>query len=206
MINKPFTQWTGADFIAFAKSVDKQTWIRVGIATLILSVFGYFIAHPAWFKRAALKQQIAATEGQIIRLQTLKRNERGWREDKENYLKYIKSVEARLYLPGETALLLGKISKLAEQSGVSIVSSNPQESAAVSFPEPFKQKFKPGLYDFVVEGGYHQLGDFVSRIEAYPKILRIETFQINPIEDSPDRHIAKMTLSAVSLIGENTAG
>lgn len=200
MIDKPFTQWTGADFVAFAKTVDKKTWIKVGVAAVVLGLLGYFVVHPAWFKRAVLKQQIAGIEGNIIRLQTLKRNEKQWRQDKADYLDYIQSVKQRLYLPGETALLLGKVSKLAELSGVSIVSSSPQAFSGVTFPAPFNEKYKPELYDFTVEGGYHQLGDFISRIEANPKILRVEIFEISPIDESPDRHLANMTLSAVSLL------
>jgi len=197
--NKPFTQWTGADFLMVLKSLDKKTWIQVVSGGLIAAVLGYFIIYPAWFKRAGMKSLIAVTEGQIIKLQTLKRNERGWRDDKEKYLQYIHDVKQRLYLPGETALLLGKISKIAEQTGVSIVSSMPQDVASVQFPKPFDEKFKPELYDFVVEGGYHQLGQFISQIESSPKILRVENFRLSPLDDYRDRHMAKFTLSAVSL-------
>lgn len=195
---KPLNQITGEDIVAYAKSIDKQTWIKIGAAAFAAFLIFYFILWPAWFKRAEVKAQIAGIEANVIRLQTLKRKEKTWLEQKQEYTDYIKKVKERLYLPGETSLLLGKISKLATESGVSIIASTPRDDI-VKFPKPYDERYKAELYDFTVEGGYHQLGTFVSKIESSPKILRIEHFRITPREKATEIPVAEFTLSAVSL-------
>jgi len=195
---------TSADILQLARSVDKKTWIKIGAGALTLLIFGYFIIWPAWFKRAAVKGQIAVIEANIVRLQTLKRKEKTWLGQKDEYAVYIKTVKERLYLPGETSLLLGKISKLATESGVSIIASTPREEE-VKFPKPFDVTYQAELYDFTVEGGYHELGAFIGKIEASSKILRVEHFQISPKEKEAESHLAELTLSAVSLKGGQTS-
>lgn len=194
---KPINEMTPADLVDLAKSLDKKTWIKIGVGTLAALVLGYFVFWPAWFKRAAVKSQITAIESNIIRLQTLKRKEKTWLAQKDEYTEYIKSVKERLYVPGETSLLLGKISKLANESGVSIIASTPRDEE-VKFPKPFDAAYKAELYDFTVEGSYHALGTFISKIEASSKILRVEHFQITPKEKDTASHLAELTLSAVS--------
>lgn len=194
---KPLSQMTTQDLIALAKSIDKATWIKIGVGLLVALVLGYLFVIPAWIKRPALKTQIAAVQGQIVQLQTLRRNKTAWTQDKEASLKYMKEVKDRLYFPGESALLLGKISKLADESQIKIVASTPHD-AKTEFPKPFDTKYKADYFDFTVEGGYHQIAEFVSRIESYEKILRVESFTVTPQDKITDRHVVNLTLSAVS--------
>lgn len=194
---KPLSQMTTADLIEIAKKIDKPTWIKIGIGAAIALVFSVVIVWPAWFQGAKVKGEIAVIESQIVRLQTLKRNEKMWLQNKEDYTKYIKEVKARLFSPGEASLLLGRIAKLADESKVSIISSSPRDGK-VEFPKPFDDSFKADLYDFTVEGGYHEMAHFINRIESYPQILRVELFQLSPNEDVPGKHLAEITLSAVS--------
>jgi len=194
---KPITQMTTQDLIALAKSVDKKTWGMIGAGAAVALVLIYLFVIPAWFKRPALKGQIAAVQGQIVQLQTLRRNKTVWNQEKDDSIKYMKEVKARLYLPGESALLLGKIAKLADESQMKIVASTPHE-AKTDFPKPFDVKYKADYFDFTAEGGYHEIASFISSIESYEKILRVESFSVMPQEDTVDRHIVNLTLSAVS--------
>ncbi len=196
---KPFTQWTGEDVVLFLKSFDRETWIKVGIGAVVLGLFTYFIAIPAWITRGDLQQKASAVEGQIIRLQTLKRNEKNWLSQKEETLTYIQTIKERLYSPGETSLLLGLVSKIAEEAKVSIVASKPREGETIEFPEPYSSRYHAELYDFGLEGGYHEIGKFMEKIESYHKILRVEAFQLNPAKEDQKGHIAELTLSAIIL-------
>ncbi len=194
---KPLQQMTTADLLEIAQKVDKKTWIKIGVGAAVALLFIVLIVWPAWFEGAKVKGQIASIENQIVRLQTLKRNEKMWLQNKAEYSKYIQEVKARLFSPGEASLLLGKIAKLADESKVSIISSTPRDTK-VEFPKPYDASFKADLYDFTVEGGYHEMAQFISRIENYPQILRVELFQLSPSEKNPAKHLAEITLSAVS--------
>lgn len=194
---KPINQMTTADLIELAKKIDKPTWIKIGAGAAIAVLFTWLVIWPAWFESAKVKGQIATIESQIVRLQTLKRNEKMWLQNKEEYSKYIQDVKSRLFSPGEASLLLGRIAKLADESKVSIISSSPKD-AKVEFPKPYDASFKADLYDFMAEGGYHEMAQFISRIESYPQILRVELFELNLNEEVPGKHLAEITLSAVS--------
>jgi len=205
MAIKPIQEWTGADFILFAKSVDRKTWIRVGGIALAVVLFAVFVGWPAWFMRTHVKTMIQVIEGQIVRLETQRRNEKGWRKDKEECEKFIAGVHRRLYDMNRLSLLLGEISKLAEESGVSVIASRPQDKPE-SFPKPYDAKYRADLYDFTVEGDYHALGRFISRIESHERQLRVQFFNINPREKNPESHILNLTLSAVSLTETKAKG
>lgn len=202
--DKPFNQWTTSDFVSIAKTVDKATWIKIGAGAAVALVFGYFIVWPAWFQRVHVDSQVKAIESQIIRVETLKRKRPEWVKNKEDYLKFISDVKGRLFAPEQASLLLGVISRIADETGVSIISSRPRDDVT-EFPKPFNDRYVAARYDFTVEGGYHDLGLFVSRIESYSKNLRVDIFHVTPRESSEEDGtveslIATMTLSAVSLI------
>ncbi len=194
---KPINQMTTADLLELAQKIDKKTWIKIGIGSAVALIFIIFIVWPAWFEGAKVKGEIASIENQIVRLQTLKRNEKTWLQNKAEYSQYIQDVKARLFFPGEASLLLGKIAKLADESKVSIIASTPRDAQA-NFPKPYDASFKADLYDFTVEGGYHEMAAFISHIENYPQILRVELFQLSPNEENAAKHLAEITLSAVS--------
>lgn len=186
-----------AQVIDFFKKVDKKTWIQLGAAAVGLLVLAFVVVWPAWFKRLEIRKQIKMIEGQIQSVETLSLKKAEWLKNKESYFKLIQGAKGRLHQPGETALLLGAISKLAKESGVSIVSSQPKESAS-KFPPPFDGLYEASLYDFTIEGGYHDLGKFASQVESNPKLLRIQVFNLKPKEGTPKIQTAGISLSAVS--------
>ena len=102
-----------------------------------------------------------------------------------------------MYKPGESSLLLGVISKMAEESKASVIASKPTEYAE-KFPLPFNDQYEGNSYDFSLEGGYHDLGTFISKIESNDKLLRVQSFSIRPQEDGAEKHLADVNLSAVS--------
>ncbi|MBI3314151.1 MAG: type 4a pilus biogenesis protein PilO [Candidatus Omnitrophica bacterium] len=194
---KPIQQWNKEDIIDFFKKVDKKTWIKIGvIAGLGLIVF-VVVIWPAWFKRVQVHADIKNVKAKIESIELLRHKKSEWIHNKTDYGRYVQDVKQKLYTSGESSLLLGEVSKLAKDSGVSIIASSPQE-APVKFPEPFIQNYEARYYDFVIEGGYNALGKFASKIESYPKLLRIQRFHITPREDNPTSHLADIRLAVVA--------
>lgn len=197
---KPLNQWTAADVInllELLKKVDKKIWIRVGIGVVAFAILFGLIIWPAWFRRVQIRSQIAKVKGQIITVETLNRKKPEWLQNQSDYTKFIQSAKERLYMPGETSLLLGAIAKLADESKINIVASRPKDLVD-KFPVPFDEQYEGNIYDFTVEGSYHALGEFISKIESNPKLLRVRLFLLDPKEVSPETHIADVSLSAVS--------
>lgn len=195
---KPLNQWTTSDLIDLAKKVDVKIWIKIGIGMAIASVVVIFFIWPAWFERTKVLGQIRTIQGQIETLEMLTSKKDEWLKNQTEFKKFIQDTRTRLFQSSETSLLLGTISKLADESKVSIIASRPKD-AAEEIPAPFKQQYKENLFDFTVEGTYHAVATFVSRIESNPKLLRIQAYQLKPREKSPETHLGDITMSAISV-------
>jgi hypothetical protein len=194
---KPLNQMTSADILDMVKKIDKKTWIKIGIGAGAAAVVIIFIVWPAWISRIGVRQQVRDLKGQITQTQSLLLRQPQLLKDKEKFLKFSQEVKGRMFEPGETSLLLGVVSKMAQESQVSIVSSAPKPFQG-KFPPPFDTQYEASAYDFTVEGGYHQLGEFASKIENHPKVLRVQSFHITPQEKTADRHLASVSLTAVA--------
>lgn len=191
---------TPADILEFLKTVDKKTWIKVGIASSIGLVLLVFIIYPAWIGRVEVKAKLEATRGQVAQTNNLFRKKPELSRLKEESLLFAKASKERMYTPSEASLLLGTISKMANDSKVSIVASKPKPPEG-KFPVPFDAQYESSLYDVTLEGGYHALADFVSRVEANEKILRIQSLSFHPRteEDKQKGLLADVTLAAISV-------
>ena len=194
---KPINEITTTDIIEYLKTVDKKTWVKVGIGAVIFSVVFVLLIWPAWFKRPQILTTISAVESQLTTTQALFRKKPELFRAKEATIQYLSEAKERLYAPGESSLLLGKISKLAEESNVTVVSSKPRELEQ-KIPAPYDQFYEGSEYDFTVEGGYHDIGRFIAKIESNPKLLRVRDFNVVPREDFEEVHLLKLTLTAIS--------
>ena len=192
---KPLTK---ADVIDFFKKIDKKTWIKIGAGTAAGIALLFFIVWPAWVGRIGVRMQVKDLETQITTTQNLLHRQPQLIKDKIKYLATSHEVKGRLFETGGGALLLGVISKMAQESNVSIVSSSPKPFDG-KFPPPFDGLYEASAYDFTVEGGYHDLAIFISKIENYEKILRIQSYHVNPQDKNPEKHLAAISLTAVSV-------
>ena len=194
---KPLNQITKEDVLNFIKSIDKKTWIKIGIIAVAAVIVFTFVFLPAWITRLEIRKKLKDLENQKAITQNLLLKQPELIKNKENFYKFSVEVKNKLYQPEETSLLLGVISKLAQDSKVSIVASNPRKFEG-KFPPPFDTQYEANAYDFTVEGGFHNLADFVSKIENNPKVLRIQTFLVLPQDKNYEKHTASLSLTVVS--------
>lgn len=192
------SQVTPDQIVDLLKGVDKKTWIQVAAAAAILIILGVFLIYPAWFKRFELRMETAKIKKQIAQTNALFAKRPELVKTKEDSHAFTQNAKSKMYTPSEASLLLGVISRMANDSKVTIISSKPRPMES-EFPEPFSKMYEAVLYDVTVEGGYHAVGDFAARLESNPKLLRIQNFVIRPQENSQTLHFADFTLSAVSV-------
>lgn len=194
-----FSQWTFKDILEKTKSFDRRTWTLVISASLILILFVVFLAFPAWIFRFDVKRKARDISTNITSLENLVKRKPDLEKKKIEHLAFIKGSQEHLFKAQEMALLLGTISKMANETGVAIISSSPKENVQ-KFPAPFDARYEAGQYDFMVEGGYHQIGSLISRIESNSKLLRVEAFGLTPHADTArqDAEVASLTVSAVA--------
>ncbi|MBI4336081.1 MAG: type 4a pilus biogenesis protein PilO [Candidatus Omnitrophica bacterium] len=84
---------------------------------------------------------------------------------------------------GDVPWLVDKVSRAADESGVNIVDLN-------SKPLTQLKSFAYSNLTLKVKGTFHQLGDFVSKIESADKIVRVEKLSFKKNNDALDADIA----------------
>lgn len=186
------------EILDFIKKVDKNTWIKIAVIAAVFLMFGVFIFWPAWISRLEIRGKIKNTEEQMQTLENLSGKKASWLRNKEDYLALINGAKNRLFKADEASLLLGYVSKLAKESNVGIISAVPKDAANVKFPKPYDEQYVVNVYDFTLEGGYHELGDMLAKLESNEKLLQIQTVKILPSEDLPEKHTINIGLTAVS--------
>ena len=106
-------------------------------------------------QKGALLIRIAATEGIIRR-----------------YSQYLSSTK-------ENRWLLGQLSDIANQTGVSLLSISPR------LPKE-GDKYVSLSVDAEIRCDYNQLGNFISKLESSPQLIRLDGVQLTVIGDSGD--------------------
>ncbi|MFH1799293.1 MAG: hypothetical protein ABH891_00400 [Candidatus Omnitrophota bacterium] len=190
-LNLPF-----ADVIAFLKSVDKKTWVVGFLCAIGFLLLVVFLVIPAWIERPMLRRDIQSMETQIRQVNDLNKKRPEWEENQKVFGSLIESTWARVFTVEDMDLLLGSASKMASESRVEVLTSKPL-TAKVAFPAPYHLKYQPRGYEFTVHGGYHDLGNLMSRIESHGKLLRIQSLEVVPDKKTPGRHIAELKLWAI---------
>lgn len=75
----------------------------------------------------------------------------------------------------EIEVIIGNISNMAKESGVNLISIQPE--AKQEHSDYVKLPFSLVVNSF----DYHSLGDFISRIESHPDVYIIDDIRINPL-------------------------
>lgn len=194
---KPLKEWKPEDVKTFLKNVDKKTWLIVLSCAVGLLVTVVFLVIPAWFERPSLRRDIQAMEAQIRQVATLNQKRQGWDENQKVYGPFIEKVQKRVFTDESIGVLLGQFSRMARESRVDVLASKPFSEKTV-FQAPFYLKYQPVGYEFTVQGGYHDLGSLISRIETHEKLLRVQSIEITPSEKDSGRQLASVKIWAIS--------
>jgi hypothetical protein len=193
---KPVRPFNKEEVISFLKKIDKKTWGSLAVNFVGIILAWIFFIEPAWFARPRMRDEMQKIDVQLKQFQTLGQKRPVWTDNEKAFSRIINETKARIYKEGESALLLGQVSRLADEARVDVMASKPIK-ATVSFPDPFQNIFNPVAYDFTLRGGYHSLGQLIAGIENYPKLLRIQSIQITGSNDSPEKSIAQLELVAL---------
>lgn len=172
--------------------------MRLTAFSIAALLFAVFVLWPAWILRPQVADQIRSMRSQIELGKVQVRNEPALLEEKKDLEEFCGQVRLMLWPAGEIEQLLGVLSKLAEKSHVSLVSSQPEEQRREPIPPPQGDRYASVSYVITVEGGYHALASFVSEMENYSKILHVDEVSILPQEMTPHLHLGELRISAFS--------
>ncbi len=164
-----------------------------GIAGLAL--YYSFLLKPQFSGFIAKNKEFRIARDRVKAEELMIANEAGIKKQHENFAKQAEYLEKRLPSQDQISSLLEDFSNVAESSGVKILKIKPLEApVAVS-----KQKVANNAYtEFPIlieaRAGYHQLGDFVNRVENMDRFIKIMDMDVAGIDKDPRHHDIKMRI------------
>lgn len=182
---KPLHQWTRADISAYVSGLDRKTRLRFLALGVGLFVFIPFVGWPAWVLRPLKQMQMKELSEKMVSAKIQIQQEPKMRAEQIAYETLVKETGARLFTEKEAEGLLGILADKAQKSKVVLLSSQPQSASHQEIPPPFDKKYQTFSYLLVLEGGFHSLASFVSEVESFPKVIRVDDFSVSPREETP---------------------
>jgi type IV pilus assembly protein PilO len=181
-------------------------WVRTSATVLVVVII---IALGCWFmvrpklstlhqhqaKEAHLKQEFKTKQRKVAHLAAYKKQLSGMKRSFAGLLQQLPSKK-------QEANLLNDISQARAASGLEEELFKPQ-------PEKRKDFYAALPIDITVDGSYHEMAEFVSRVAALPRIVTIQDVDIQPMNDksSPSGKLRmKLVAKTYRYVGDSDSG
>ncbi|GEM_PF-2367964 len=194
MVKKPL-QWVSERWGGYFKSLDRRARIQLIMLAVGLVLFIPFVAWPAWIVQPFLRLRLTELRERVQSAKVHIQQEPKLLAEKIAHETFIRETQGRLFTEKEVQGILGTLTQIGQKSKVTLLSSQPQAESHQAIPEPHNKKYQSLSYLLSVEGSYHALASFVSEIENYPQVIRVDDFSISPREETPETHLGELKLS-----------
>ena len=189
---------SGKEILKYFRQLDRKSQIRLGATSGLGIFFVFFIAWPAWVVRPQVESQIRGLRENLTLAESKIRLEPKILEEQRQYETFIQNAWGHLLTENEAQGLIGILNELGEKADVKLLSTQPQTDLP-AVPDVFKGKYVATSYVLAVEGGFHALASFVSEIENYSKILRVDELSISPREEETGSLVGEVRVTAFLL-------
>jgi type IV pilus assembly protein PilO len=160
---------------------QQRKQLLYGAAALALLAFGFY--DRVYTPR---KAQIAALETRLETLRTVNTRSRAITRGAEGamdqqlalYRQQLELAEGLIPSDEELPNLLDAISAEAQRTGVELTLIQPVGATE-------EQYYTRRVYDMAVTGGYHQIGEFLTRVASLPRIVTPTNLTVGPAADAP---------------------
>lgn len=182
------------------RSPERKTIAVVAAIAVVGVAYLFFAAVPQFLRVRSLSKEIAATSDGIKATESEIRQLAAYQKALEENRDQIAASEKRLLsqesdIPG----LLETLSAMAKSTGVKIVGIRPvRPEGGFSGARGGGYLEAPILIN--AKSGYHELGDFVSRIESAEKCLTIADIDVASNPASPKKHDVTLLVMAYAVV------
>jgi Tfp pilus assembly protein PilO len=183
----------------FKGTVTRRDWMYVSCiagGALGICALYYFAFHDGQLSKIReYDEQIAVLERNIKLAQAMEANIDQLREESRKYTTLVAEFEKRLPQGAEIPRLLQEFERIANEAGVSVELS--------TLPRNSDQRKEEIPYTVLAKGNFHQVTDFINRLERYERYLKVSKMNIS--EEKQGVCTAKFTLSTYRFITPDAA-
>ena len=153
------------DYLAVA-----PRWQKIVVGLVVLAAFaaaGYFIAVlPVSNRVSSLRTQREAREREILRLRPMAAEVTRMRRETAEIERQLDVAKDKLPTEREIPSLYRTLSDAAVQAGLAVSLFQPKAPRTLDF-------YTEVPISVIVEGGYHELGDFLARVAMLPRTTMV---------------------------------
>ena len=182
-------------FRGWVATVDRKTLTQYGIWGGAFLVFVLLFLVPLLAKNKSAADEVNQLKSKITTARSIIGRLSEMRKQKEAFGARMERVRVGFFKAEEAKQLIEIISKTAAESKVRITASQPAGQEVV-LPPPFDQVYRPLSYELTVEGGYHDFGMFLYRLEHYSKNFAIREFKMTTDKNTPGIQKGLITVTA----------
>ena len=182
------------------------------LGILVISVYFTMILKPLWREAGSLGERVRAAREQLSALRQAAVNEPVLREQHRHLQETVLSLRGDLPSEDELPAVIEFLSGLASRTQVKIQSIFPQRpiesldrlAGEKGKPAPGALVYKEIPIQIDAQASFHQLGTFLSLVEASDKPMQVSTLRISGNPKEPRWHT--ITLSILAYFAVHDAG
>ncbi|HPV38867.1 MAG TPA: type 4a pilus biogenesis protein PilO, partial [Candidatus Hydrogenedentes bacterium] len=164
--------------IGFLKgTVTPKDWMFVGVilglTALLCAVFYFLVYQPELQRLDQTRKELADAQTELANRKQLAANIDALRADTAQIRELVSDFEERLPSEREIATLLTQFEDIAGDVGGLDV----QMRAQIARPEGAKLTIP---YRIVVRGSFHDIAEFINRLERFKRYLKVSELQVGP--------------------------
>jgi Tfp pilus assembly protein PilO len=141
---------------------------------------------------AAVKKVTAALNQQISCIDSIK--ERLARAEAE-YEEYQRKLPQEEEIPA----VMGDISTLAGKTDIEMIAVKPVKQETVASVSSEAAGMHEVLIEIFAKGGYHQIGQFINKLESFNKFTEIKDIEITADKATPRKHFFRLLVATYVL-------
>lgn len=174
----------------------QKIYILIGIfAAMALVLYYSFLLKPQLSGFISANREYAALKTKVKNEEALIANEPAIRRQYAIAKEQAAYLEKRLPSQDKISSLLEQFSSIAESSGVKILKLKPIEDSNIT-PKPQGTSIIYYEYPIVIDAkaGYHQLGDFINKLENMDRFIRAMDVDIKGNDKDPRHHDIRLKI------------
>ncbi|MBI4335272.1 MAG: type 4a pilus biogenesis protein PilO [Candidatus Omnitrophica bacterium] len=180
---------------------NKKTLIAAAVAACLVVADVCCVFLPLLAKHSSLKARIAAVSGEMRdlnrRISEIEVTNKRFDALKAEFERYDKLFPKEERVPS----LLGDISAIAGKLGVEIITIKPARQEAAGTDAARDALFREAPIEISAKGGFHQIGQFINRLETFDNFVEIRDIEITADRATPRRHFFRLLVSTYILKG-----
>lgn len=181
------------------------------LAALVLWLYIAYVVQPLLQENVGVGQDVSQARQDLKTLEAATAHETAMREQHQQLNETVTSLQRLLPAERELPAVIELLSDLASQSDVKIQSIFPQRSTPGEEKKPVEPNaagpltYKDVVIQIDAMTGFHQLGTFLSLVEAQENPMQIAALKITSDPKVPKRQKVKLLIRSYFLVGEPNA-